>query len=293
MNQVVATHVGTVAFARGAYVRVAGTSNWKVWPIEAFDPPQRIPVGQVRIDFVEPARRPYSVVVSARRNANSPLMTANYGTADEKGFVVHLWETIADRTLQNGDFSFAVYQFNDSEVSPERPNMEIKEFLTIQLDSGESWLLKATDGLSEDDFREHLPGPGPSANWIFGHLAVNEDWFLSVLTPQKMQSSAELVEAYQGDLSFTREVAHQAASARPSSLLKQQIIDLFVATRRRTLSALRDADISEWQGPLPQGIPSVYKNIGGVWGIIAVHQYWHLGQLMSIRHMLKKPPVDL
>lgn len=104
------THFGTIEFKGGKYVRIAGSTNWKVWPIEGFDPPIRAPVGQIRIDFAEPVSEPYTVLVSAFYNANTPLMSANYGEQDENGFVVHLWETIADRTLQNGNFSFAVVQ---------------------------------------------------------------------------------------------------------------------------------------------------------------------------------------
>ena len=110
MENVVVSHVGSVAFRGGEYVRTAGTSNWKVWPIAAFDPPIRAPVGLIQIDFASPIKGPYSVVVSAQRIANAPLIAANYGDATENGFVVYLWETIADRTVQNGDFSFAVYQ---------------------------------------------------------------------------------------------------------------------------------------------------------------------------------------
>ena len=110
MAEVVASHVGSVEYRGGVYVRAAGTTNWKVWPIEAFEPPVRLPVGQIRIDFTDPITQPYTGVVSANRNPNAPLMSANYGDVDQNGFVVHLWETIADRTLLNGDFSFAVYQ---------------------------------------------------------------------------------------------------------------------------------------------------------------------------------------
>ena len=104
-----ASHFGTIAFRNGEYVRTAGTKNWKVWPIEAFDPPIRAPVGQIRIDFEEPIKEPYTILVSGFRNPNIPLMSSNYGDVDENGFVVHLWETIADRALLNGDFSFAVF----------------------------------------------------------------------------------------------------------------------------------------------------------------------------------------
>jgi len=104
------THFGTIEFKGGEYVRIAGSTNWKVWPIEAFEPPIRAPVGQIEITFSEPVTAPYTVLVSAYRTGNTPLMSANYGNVSENGFVVHLWETIADRTLQNGNFSFAVVQ---------------------------------------------------------------------------------------------------------------------------------------------------------------------------------------
>lgn len=104
------THFGTVKFEAGAYTRTAGSTNWKVWPIEAFDPPIRAPVGQIEITFEAPIESPYSVVVTAYRDIGVPLMNANYGDVKETGFVVHLWENVADRTLQNGHFSFMVIQ---------------------------------------------------------------------------------------------------------------------------------------------------------------------------------------
>lgn len=106
----VITHFGTVEFKGGQYVKAGGSDNWKVWPIEGFDPPIRAPVGQIRIDFEKPVRDPYTVVVTAFHAGNAPLMSANFGEQDEGGFVVHMWESIADRTLQNGNFTFAVIQ---------------------------------------------------------------------------------------------------------------------------------------------------------------------------------------
>lgn len=35
-------------------------------------------------------------------------MSANCGDIDDDGFVVHLFETIGDRTVVNGSFSFAI-----------------------------------------------------------------------------------------------------------------------------------------------------------------------------------------
>lgn len=171
--------------------------------------------------------------------------------------------------------------------------MDVKELLAIQLDSGQALLTAAAEALTEDEFHAHLPGPGPSANWIFGHLAVNEDWFLSLLSDQKVQLPKDLADRYQGDLSFAQEVASTSRPSQAAGLGKQEIVDLFVRQRQRTRATLQASDPSGWHGPLPEGIPAIYKSLGGVWGIVAVHQYWHLGQLMSIRNMLKKPPLQM
>ena len=292
MTDIVATHSGTVVFENGQYVRQSGTTNWKVLPIAGFDPPIRVPVGQVQIEFAEPAGAEYSVLVTPMRVANTPQLSANYGNAESTGFVVHLWETIADRTLQNGSFSFVVFQkMAGGQEPPEGESMDVKSLLKIQLDSGEQLLTKAADTLAESEFHDQLPGPGPSANWIFGHLTVNEDWFISLLTGQPVRSPKDLIDRYQDDASFSKESTAFHRGTADSSLSRGAIVGLFREQRQRTLAALAATDQSRWNEPLPAGIPSIYRNLGGVWAIVAVHPYWHLGQLMSIRHMLQKPPL--
>jgi hypothetical protein len=101
-------HFGSVEFSDGKYVRVAGSGDWTVEPIEGFDPPVKLPLGMVRIRFAAPIPTPYTVLVTATRQCNTPLVAANCGGVTAEGFVVHLWETIADRTVQNAGFSFLV-----------------------------------------------------------------------------------------------------------------------------------------------------------------------------------------
>jgi hypothetical protein len=102
------THFGVVTFDGGQYSRAGGTDNWEVMPVEGFDPPVRLPVGMLEIVFAEPVAVPYAVLVTAERTLQTQLVAANYGRVTENGFVVHLWETVADRTVVNGGFSFAV-----------------------------------------------------------------------------------------------------------------------------------------------------------------------------------------
>lgn len=104
------THFGAVDYTAGVYSPASGSGNWTVAPVEGFDPPIRVPVGLIEIMFDEPITTPYAVLVSAERTPQTQLVAANYGKVTENGFVVHMWDSIADRTVVNCGFSFAVMQ---------------------------------------------------------------------------------------------------------------------------------------------------------------------------------------
>jgi hypothetical protein len=102
------SHFGVVVFENGSYARASGSTNWRVQPIPGFGQPIGPPLAQVKILFDPPTADPYTVLVSAQHFGGKPMLSANYGDADATGFVVHLFEPVASRTLQNGNFSFAV-----------------------------------------------------------------------------------------------------------------------------------------------------------------------------------------
>jgi hypothetical protein len=102
------SHYGSVRFEGGSYVRAYGSTNWTVQPIAGFGAPIGPPLAQVRIEFSEHLEGPSTIVVSAQRTGGAPMLCANVGNSDEKGFVVHLFEPVSTRTLQNGGFSFVV-----------------------------------------------------------------------------------------------------------------------------------------------------------------------------------------
>lgn len=58
-----------------------------------------------------------------------------------------------------------------------RLTMDALQFLTAELESGEFLLTHAAEDLPGSEFYRPLPNAGESADWIFGHLSVNEDWF--------------------------------------------------------------------------------------------------------------------
>lgn len=159
--------------------------------------------------------------------------------------------------------------------------MNATEFLIAQLDSGEFLLTKGAEALTGSDFYQRLPNAGESADWIFGHVAVNEDWFLSILTGSPIQAPQNLRDNYQADFPPT--------AIRQALLPREEMIAFFMAQRRRAIEALRKEDVSTWNQPAPPGLPHVFPTRGAAWGILGTHQYWHVGQLMTIRTMLGSP----
>lgn len=96
------SHYGRVGYQNGTYTKLSGSGNWDVKPVAG------LPLGQIQIIFKEKITGDYGILVSAEQNPNAPLLAANYGRSSDKGFTVHLWETVADRTVMNSGFSFAV-----------------------------------------------------------------------------------------------------------------------------------------------------------------------------------------
>jgi len=70
------------------------------------------------------------------------------------------------------------------------------------------------------------------------------------------------------------------------------MIAIFAKQRSRVVEAVKVADASDWGDPAPPGLPDIFPTRGSVWALLGTHQYWHIGQLMSIRAMLGVPPVQ-
>jgi hypothetical protein len=159
--------------------------------------------------------------------------------------------------------------------------MDAREFLLAELDSGDFLLLNGVNDLIDEEFYVRLPNAGESADWLFGHVAVNEDFFLSKLTGSAPQVSENIRNAYQNDFPPT--------NIAQALLPRDGMLQLFRDQRQRVKEALRKEDTLTWDEPAPPGLPSIFKTKGAVWGIVGTHQYWHIGQLMTIRTMLGKP----
>jgi hypothetical protein len=159
--------------------------------------------------------------------------------------------------------------------------MDAKALLVNQLASGQ-WLVGAcVEGFSDSDCVAPLLDGGQTAIWILGHLATSEDWLVSKATGGKLEIAGELHEPFKAGQAPSTELGDYP----PMS----EVVALFNAQRERTVAAMQASDPATWDNDAPEGVPPVCKTIGGVWGLMANHTYWHIGQLTSIRRMLNKP----
>jgi hypothetical protein len=100
-------------FESGSYSRTSGIGDWSVRPIDWPGLPTPPALGQVLIEFDEPIVGPYTVVVSASRTPDAPMLSCNYGSVTPRGFEVILFNPVAVlsyQTVRNGNFSFLVIQ---------------------------------------------------------------------------------------------------------------------------------------------------------------------------------------
>ena len=161
---------------------------------------------------------------------------------------------------------------------------DVKEVVLQQLGSGEYLLGQFTGDLTDGEyFKAPVPGANHAA-WIIGHIACSEDSIVAGATGGTKRIPEATHELFKGG-----SVCVPEASKYPS---RKKIDELLRDTRARTVEALKACDAGKWSDPSPEGWPKeVFPTKGAMWGALAMHQYWHLGQLTVCRSAMKKKRV--
>ena len=163
--------------------------------------------------------------------------------------------------------------------------MDLARLIRRQLEVSEKLMLGMVNSVDGQGFMAKLPGQGESMNWVFGHIAVNEDWFISLLTSGETRLDQHWHRQYGPDAS--------PPVSRHVAVPRDEICGAFKVTRQRLYDLLDGEDLSTWKEPAPIGLPSVFETRGDVWGLIGSHPYWHVGHLATIRPMLSLKPYSL
>jgi hypothetical protein len=156
------------------------------------------------------------------------------------------------------------------------------DIIAHQLQVGANLLRMFSSDLSDEEFLFQPTEGGCHLLWILGHLAHTQEWVLTSLVGQPPRMPKEMQELFGGG-----STVHGDASKYPAPT---EVQDLLAGTQERTLAALATFDAARWDDPAPEGVPQeFFPTLGSLWEMLAVHTFWHFGQLTVNRRMLGKP----
>ena len=134
--------------------------------------------------------------------------------------------------------------------------------------------LRALDGVSEKDARVHH-GPMNSIGWIVGHLAWQEQRYF-LIRPQKIMLRKDIQTRFvTGGKMSTPELTETLAAWREITSAADPFLDTVTTARLN-----RDL-------PLPKGKRSG-QTLGSAIRRLTYHYWFHIGEIMAIRQMLKE-----
>jgi hypothetical protein len=153
-----------------------------------------------------------------------------------------------------------------------------KQVVARQIDRSGNILLLGLEPVSNDEFFEELP-TGFSAAWTIGHLACVADLFSSWLDGRRTVLSRSVHQVFNETNLAEPSAVSKAASVDRETFPKVVLLRVFCQTVTKALRVLDEFDLSQWDAPAPAGVPVSLLTGGAVWEHLAVHVYWHLGEL--------------
>ena len=149
-----------------------------------------------------------------------------------------------------------------------------------QLARSGNTLMAAIEPLSDEEFFKAGPS-GVSAAWTVGHLACVSDLFGAALDDGRLSLPSEAHATF-NDLSIgERKFASKAEGVERQHFPKSQILSMMRLAQIRLLKVLDAFDVRRWNEPGPDRFADTLPTYGAVWEHLAVHTYWHLGELSS------------
>jgi hypothetical protein len=135
--------------------------------------------------------------------------------------------------------------------------------------------------IRDEDWLSPLPGLGRSFDWVLGHYAAVEDWFLHHLNDQPYELPQAWQDTYWADTSGPVDPARAVG--------RTGVTAGFTETRQRLYSALKTDLFHLNRFVKPGYFPAAVKTRGDAWLFISAHAYWHVGEVESLRKKLGYP----
>ncbi len=160
---------------------------------------------------------------------------------------------------------------------------DAKKVLLSQLQAGAGIIKMMTADLTDEEYFTPVSENGVHTAWALCHLARTEDFFVSTLT-----GTDQLLPPCLHDIGNAGGPCETDASKYPS---RTEIDKAFADSRAQTVAAIDNMTKEEWDATAPEGLPlpEAFTSKGLYWGLQAVHQFWHIGQIASCRTAMNKP----
>lgn len=154
----------------------------------------------------------------------------------------------------------------------------VKRIIARQMNRSGNTLLSATEPMSEERF--YAGGVnGVSPAWTIGHLACVLDLFTSWMLGRPTVMPKDAHEVFNPlDIVHSRDIT-KAEMVDPAKFSRDDIVYYFRTGQVDGLKFLERFDISKWEQPPQGGSPENLPTNGCIWEHLAIHTYWHLGEL--------------
>jgi hypothetical protein len=126
----------------------------------------------------------------------------------------------------------------------------------------------------------------PKANhalWFAGHMGVTDNFFLSIVAPDKVRDEPGFSEKF----GMGSHPTGNAADYPPV----EQVLGYMRDRRQTLLAALAAMNEEDLNQPTPQGTPDFLSNIASVFETAIWHEGLHSGQVSMVHRALGNPPL--
>lgn len=154
---------------------------------------------------------------------------------------------------------------------------DVRQVIKRQVTLSGNTLLLALEPVSEDEFFAEN-ATGFSAAWTAGHLSCVADLFSSWFDG-RLALSREFHQVFNETEVTAAGPASKAAGVSRERYPKENLLLRFRQAVVKAMRALDAFDLAQWDAPAPPGAPVSLLTGGAVWEHLAVHAYWHLGEL--------------
>jgi hypothetical protein len=149
-----------------------------------------------------------------------------------------------------------------------------------QLNRSGNTLLAAMEPLHDDEL--YRPGPsGVSCAWTLGHLACVADLFGAALDDGQLALAPEAHTVFNALDIGEKKALSKAQGVDPAHYPKSRLLAMMRQTQVRLLKILDVFEVQRWDEPSPDRVADTLPTYGSMWEHLAVHTYWHLGELSS------------